>query len=425
AMDYGVAAAYKAVMKPAEGTILTVSRYAAAAGTGKARETLCIEEVLAAAIEGGEVALADSVNVNPVLKKAGVVDAGGKGFLIILQGMLDSLQGKPMPMVTDFSTQESANFSDFSTDDITFAYCTEFICSRETQKNPDVMRKRLNDIGDSLVVVEDDEIIKVHVHTNEPNLALQEGLTYGQLLTVKIENMRQQHTEVIKTNVIAEPTQKYGFVTVCAGDGLRDLFRDLGANGIISGGQTMNPSTDDILNEINRTPAEIVYVFPNNKNIVMAAEQTIPLVTNKKVIVIPSKTVPQGMLAMMLMDPDGEEEQNTATMMEAITSITSAEITYAARDSDFDGNAITEGDFLGLLENQFFATEKTLEQVVEKLAQSEKFKSAEFITIYTGNDVSDEQNQAVKSVFETHCPDAEVNQLPGGQPVYYYIISAE
>ena len=359
ALDFGVAAAYKAVMKPAEGTILTVSRLAAARAAGAARENPSVEHVLQAAIQEGQVALDNTINQNPVLKKAGVVDAGGKGFLVILQGMLDELQGVPMPEVVEdeVAPAEKAEFGAFSTEEIQFGYCTEFICSRDNQKDPEKLRAFCSRLGDSLVLVDDDDIIKVHVHTNEPGTVLQEALTYGALLKVKIENMREQHTEILEevgavqetAPAKAAPEKKYGYVAVCAGTGLEAVFRDLGVDGVISGGQTMNPSTEDILKEIDRTPAEIVFVLPNNKNIIMAAEQCVGMCEDKTVVVLPTKTVPQGIAAMMAVDPELEMQELSETMQEAFAQVKTAEITYAARNSDFGGFAIQQGDYLALL----------------------------------------------------------------------------
>ena len=319
AMNEGVEAAYKAVMKPAEGTILTVSRLAAAAAAEKAEETEDCMAVMEAAIDMGRLALAETTNQNPVLKKAGVVDAGGKGWMLILDGMMAAMKGEDVVMPESGAVaevKEAADFADFDAEDITFGYCTEFIIGRENENDPAQLRAFLNDLGDSLVVVDDEEIIKVHVHTNDPGIALQEALKYGHLVTVKIENMRLQHTEKImekeaepEEETIVAPEKTYGIVSVCAGDGLAAVFHDLGCDRIVSGGQTMNPSTQDILSEINKTPAEIVFVLPNNKNIIMAAEQTVPL-TEKKVVVIPSKSVPQGVTAMLSFDPDGSLEDN-------------------------------------------------------------------------------------------------------------------
>ena len=368
ALDFGVAAAYKAVMKPAEGTILTVSRLAAAKAAAAARETPDDPEaVLAAAIAEGELALADTINQNPVLKKAGVVDAGGKGFLIILQGMLDSLRGLPMPEGGEETPaqREKADFAALSDEEITFAFDTVFIVRRTEEKPLEPLRAYLNSIGDSLVIGESDEAFKVHVHTNTPGLALEEAQKYGTLELAKIENMRTQRDDLAagrhvqstddlddsemppapqQERRIVPPEKKYGVVAVAAGNGLAEVFRDLGADGVISGGQTMNPSTEDIMREIDKTPAEIVYVLPNNKNIIMAAQQCVPLAEGKRVVVLPTRTVPQGISALMVMDPEAEEAVNTSAMTEAIGSVHTSEITYAARDSDFGGFAIKRGD---------------------------------------------------------------------------------
>ncbi|MBC5738084.1 DAK2 domain-containing protein [Lawsonibacter faecis] len=439
ALDFGVAAAYKAVMKPAEGTILTVSRLAAAQAAATARENNNAEAVLEAAIREGRVALDDTINQNPVLKKAGVVDAGGKGFLVILQGMLDELRGEPIPEGGDEAAaapKDRADFERFSTEEIQFGYCTEFICSRDNKKkDPEALRGFLSALGDSLVLVDDDEIIKVHVHTNNPGRVLEEAITYGALQTVKIENMRNQHSEILEEaheahqeeaeRKVAAPEKKYGFVSVCAGDGLAEVFRDLGVDGVISGGQTMNPSTEDILREIDRTPAEIVFVLPNNKNIIMAAQQCVPLAEGKKVIVLPSKTVPQGISAMLSVDPDAGEEENVSAMTEALGRVSTSEITYAARDSDFDGFAITQGDYLALAEHQLFGTDRDIHVLLERLAQAAPQQEAEFITIFYGEDVQEAEAQKTLELFRTACPKAEITLLAGGQPVYYYMISAE
>ena len=435
ALDFGVAAAYKAVMKPAEGTILTVSRLAAARAAGAAREDASLEHVLQAAIQEGQTALDNTINQNPVLKKAGVVDAGGKGFLVILQGMLDELQGVPMPEIVEDEVvpAEKAEFGAFSTEEIQFGYCTEFICSRDNQKDPEKLRAFCSRLGDSLVLVDDDDIIKVHVHTNEPGTVLQEALTYGALLKVKIENMREQHTEILEevgavqeaAPAKAAPEKKYGYVAVCAGSGLEAVFRDLGVDGVISGGQTMNPSTEDILREIDRTPAEIVFVLPNKKNIIMAAEQCVGMCEDKTVVVLPTKTVPQGIAAMMAVDPDLETQELTETMQEAFSQVKTAEITYAARNSDFGGFAIQQGDYLALLEHQLFGTNRNLESLMAQLFQSPEIQEAEFISVFYGEDVTEEQATKIEQLIVDTCPNAEVNLLYGGQPVYYYMISVE
>ena len=452
ALDFGVAAAYKAVMKPAEGTILTVSRLAAARAAGCAREDNSVEKVLEAAIEEGQAALADTVNQNPVLKKAGVVDAGGKGFLVILQGMLDELRGKPMPETAGEEAPEAADKADFvamSAEEITFAFDTVFIV-RKNRENVDLepFRAYLNSIGDSLVIGEDDEAFKVHVHTNTPGSALNEAQKYGTLELAKIENMRTQADDLAAGRHVqstddleqveaeleagedsaagpAAPEKKFGYVAVCAGAGLEAVFRDLGVDGLVGGGQTMNPSTEDILREVERTPAEIVYVLPNNKNIIMAAQQCQRLCEDKKVVVLPTKTVPQGISAMLCADPEASEEENTAAMTEGFAHVRTSEVTYAARDSDFDGFAIKQGDYLALEEHQLFGTARELDAILDRLAHSDSHQQAEFISIFYGEDVTEDQAHQAEEIFTRACPKAEVTLLPGGQPVYYYMISAE
>ena len=431
ALQEGVDAAYKAVMKPAEGTILTVARLAAAKAQKVAKKDNCLEAVHEAAIEEAKIALADTTNQNPVLKKAGVVDAGGKGWLVALEAMLSSLRGQEIvaPEGTDTQVKEAADFADFNTEDITFTYCTEFIISRENDLDPEKLRDFLSSLGDSLVLVDDEEIIKVHVHTNDPGKALHEAMDYGSFVTVKIENMRLQHTEKVmneqeKEPQIAEPEKNCGVVSVCAGDGLAAVFRDLGVDGIISGGQTMNPSTQDILEAVNKVPAETVYVLPNNKNIIMAAEQVNEL-TPKNVIVIPSKTVPQGVTAMLSYNPEGELEENVEAMTEALATVDTMQITYAARNSDFDGYDIHEGDYLALYGSALFGTSQQIEELLKSLAEKVQEEGKEYITIYYGEDVQEAEAQIAADVFTEICPDADVNLLRGGQPVYYYMISAE
>ena len=447
ALHEGVSAAYKAVMKPAEGTILTVSRLAAKAAAEAAQEQNSAEHVLEAAIAHGQEALAETINQNPVLKKAGVVDAGGKGFLIILQGMLDEMRGIPAPQ--DYrddapQTKDKADFMAMSQEEITFAFDTVFIV-RKAQ--PDVnlgpFRTYLNSIGDSLVIGEDDEAFKVHVHTNIPGNALHEAQKYGTLELAKIENMRTQaddlaagrkaqsvddleddHHEEEQTTV-APVEKKYGVVAVCAGGGLASVFRDLGVDGIISGGQTMNPSTEDILREIARTPAETVFVLPNNKNIIMAAQQCVGLIEGREVVVIPTRTVPQGISTLLVMDPEGPVQDNVDAMTEAMSHVHTSEVTYAARNSDFDGFAIQEGDYMALSDGQLFGTAKSMEELLENLAQAETQQTAEFINIFYGEDVDEESAGKALALFQRLCPNAEITLLSGGQPVYYYMISAE
>ena len=431
ALQEGVDAAYKAVMKPAEGTILTVARLAAAKAKRAAKKNNNFEYVHKAAISEAKVALADTTNQNPVLKKAGVVDAGGKGWVVALEAMLSALRGEDIvaPEGGAEEAKSSADFGDFNTEDITFTYCTEFIISRENDLDPEKLREFLSSLGDSLVLVEDDEIIKVHVHTNDPGKALHEAMDYGSFVTVKIENMRLQHTEKVmseseKAPKIAEPEKTFGVVSVCAGKGLAEVFSNLGCDGIISGGQTMNPSTQDILEAVNKVPAEIVYVLPNNKNIIMAAQQ-VDALTPKKVIVIPSKTVPQGVTAMLNFNPDGTEQENTDAMTDVLSTVDTMSITYAARNSDFDGHDIHEGDYLALYGSALFGTSTEIKVLLRALAKKINKKGKEYITIYYGADVKEKHAQKAADIFAELCPNADVNLLNGGQPVYYYLISAE
>ena len=432
ALQEGVDAAYKAVMKPAEGTILTVSRLAAAKAQEASQENNFIEFVQNAAVEEAKIALANTVNQNPVLKKAGVVDAGGKGWLTALEAMLSSIQGEDVVAEAAgeaTAVKEAADFSDFNTEDITFTYCTEFIVSRENDKDPEELRAFLSQLGDSLVLVDDDEIIKVHVHTNDPGKALSEAVHYGSFVTVKVENMRLQHTEKVMNEKdlapqIAEPEKPLGVVSVCAGAGLADVFLNLGVDQIISGGQTMNPSTQDILEAVNKVPAETVFVLPNNKNIIMAAEQ-VDALTPKHVVVIPSKTVPQGVTAMLAFSPEGAVEENTDAMTQALGNVETMQITYAARNSDFDGYDIHEGDYLALYGSQLFGTSRDIKVLLKSLAEKVRDDGKEYVTIYYGEDVKEKHAQKAADIFADICPDADVNLLSGGQPVYYYLISAE
>ena len=453
ALDFGVAAAYKAVMKPAEGTILTVSRMAAAAAAAAAREDDSAETVLEKALQEGLVALEHTTEQNPVLKKAGVVDSGGKGLLVILQGMLDEVRGLPMPEGAEAGSkkQEKADFAALGDEDITFTYDTVFIVRKEKEDvNLEPFRAYLSSIGDSLVIGESDEEFKVHVHTDTPGAALTESQKYGTLELAKIENMRTQAEDLAAGKhvqstddldaveaelekgeaapaepVIAAPEKKYGVVAVCVGEGMESVFRDLGVDNIISGGQTMNPATEDILRQINATPAEIVFVLPNNKNIIMAAQQCVGLVEGKQVVVLQSKTVPQGISAMLLLDTEAGLEDNLQAMNDAMATVSTAEVTYAARDSDFGGFAIKQGDHMALLNGQLFDTNKNLDRLLKKLCKDSTFQKAEFINIYYGADVTEAQAEKTAKLFRDGCPKAEINLLSGGQPVYYYMISAE
>ena len=445
ALQEGVGAAYKAVMKPAEGTVLTVSRLAAKRAVEVAAAESDIEVVLAETLKAGYEALAQTTDMNPVLKKAGVVDAGGKGYLLILEGMLAALRGEPMPEAEEEDEKnDKADFAALSDEEITFTFDTVFIV-RKANPNVDLqpLRDYLNSIGDSLVIGEDDEAFKVHVHTDIPGNALNEGQKYGILELAKIENMRTQYEDLAAGKHVqstddlddepmpsapaapAEPEKPYGFLSVCAGDGLAAVFRDLGVDYVVSGGQTMNPSTESLLEGVEKIPAETVFILPNNSNIIMAAQQCAAL-TEKKVVVIPSKTVPQGITAMMNVDFEADTAEAIAeAMTESLSTVTTAQITYAARNSDFDGFDIHEGDYLALQEGKLFGTDTALDVLLEKLAADANEREASFISIYFGADVSEEDAQKASEIFSGICPDAEIAVLSGGQPVYYYIISME
>ena len=460
AMTDGVNAAYKAVMKPAAGTILTVSRLAAKASARAADKGAGLEDALVAGIKAGELALEDTVNQNPVLKKAGVIDAGGKGYMVILSAILASLRGE---MVSGEEGERDYSESDLFTnsgvdlmESITFAFDTVYVVRKSA---PDVdldpLRRYLSSIGDSLVISDDDEIFKVHVHTDMPGNALNESQKYGTLELAKIENMvtqaeqlkagrKAQTTDDLEAidreltamesataltgeedeDFVAEAEKDYGIVAVCAGDGMADLFRELGADNIVTGGQTMNPSTDDILKAVQHTPASTVFVFPNNKNIIMAAEQCISL-TEKKVIVMPSRTVPQGISALLNFDPNESEESLVGAMGEAMGNVHTAMVTYAARDSDFDGHIIHAGEYLALMDGSLIGSYTNTKTLFKELSWALDDFHPEFITVYYGEDVTeDEANTAAKTVIGNF-PDAEVSVVNGGQPVYYYMISAE
>ena len=447
ALQEGVAAAYNAVMKPAEGTILTVSRLAAERAVNAAEEHNSVEYVIEQAIAQGEITLAQTTDMNPVLKKAGVVDAGGKGFLLILGGMLSALRGEERPELTEENAQEKADFAMLNEEDITFTFDTVFIV-RKSGRSIEPFRRFLDGIGDSLVIGEDDEAFKVHVHTDIPGEALTEAQKYGTLELAKIENMRTQaqqlaaggkaqstdDLEAIEQELEAaehenageaEPEKDFGFLAVCAGEGLANVFTDLGADGVISGGQTMNPSTESILKEIKKVPAHTVFVLPNNKNITMAAQQCISL-TEKTVVVIPTASIPQGVSAMMAVDPDMSDADAIAkAMTDAAQCVSTAQITYAARNSDFDGFDIHEGDYLALLDGKLLGTDRDVSALLDGLSDEAASREAEFITIFYGEDVNEEDAHKACDAFTRKCPDAEVNLICGGQPVYYYIISIE
>ena len=443
AMQAGVDAAYKAVMKPKEGTILTVARLASAAAEEFAANGADIELTLAQALEAGQIALDDTVNLNPVLKKAGVVDAGGYGYMVIFEAMLESLQGRfEMPDLSGVNLEEESNLSEkadfesFNPDEIEFGYCTEFIVERQTQKDPDDLRAFLNTMGDSVVCVDDEEIIKVHVHTNQPGVVLTEALTYGQFVSVKIENMRLQHSELSggaapaeapaqeAEDYVAEAEKELGIVTVCAGAGLEALFYELGADQVVTGGQTMNPSTEDILAAVNKTPANTVFVFPNNKNILMAAQQAGRL-TEKEVIVIPTASIPQGITALINFDPAGEPAELEPMFNEVIQDVHTATITYAARDSEFDGHQIHAGEYLALFDGGLLSSNLSLEALLDTIGEKFTEYDPAIISVYYGEDTKEDDAEATAAHVGAKFPEAEVMTVNGGQPVYYYMISIE
>ena len=435
AMSDGVDAAYKAVMKPAEGTVLTVSRRAAETAAVLVKGGVAdIEELLSGALDTARETLAQTVEMNPVLKKAGVVDAGGQGYVWILTAMLQCLRGE-FTAKAPAEAKAKADFAGIEDKDIVFTYCTEFIVARERERSPELLRTFLDSIGDSLVLVEDDDIIKVHVHTDAPGRALTEALRYGALQTVKIENMRNQHTDMAGGSgepepeapaepEFAEAEKDVGFVAVCAGKGMKDLFLSLGADRVVTGGQTMNPSTEDILTEVNRTPAETVFVFPNNKNIIMAAEQCIPL-TSKKVRVVPTTTVPQGVSALAYMEPDQSADELDAAFRETADNVRTALVTYAARDSEYDGQVIRAGEHLALLDGRLLGSYPDVDAVFEDLTRALADPEPEFLTVYYGADVTFEDAQDAKACLAEAFPDADISVVDGGQPVYYYMIAAE
>ncbi len=446
AMKLGVEAAYNAVMKPTEGTILTVARVGSEYATKAYEEGKNLIETFEALLEGASKALAETPEILPVLKKAGVVDAGGKGFVVILEGMLSVIRDGKMIESVEAATESPAatqrNAAAEAEADITFTYCTEFIVKRENDKEPKALRAYLETIGDCVVVVDDEDIIKVHVHTDHPGNAFEKGLTFGQLINMKVENMRDQHERAKHDSkgdapktvapaadssevVSVEITKDFGFVTVAAGEGLHALFTDLGADMIVSGGQTMNPSTDDILKAIEQTPASTVFVLPNNKNIIMAAEQAIPL-SSRQVIVLPTRTIPQGITAMLNFNPDVDGETNAIEMQKAYANVQTGQVTFAARDSDYDGKQIKKGELLALANGKVSFTETDLEKCVIKLTKNLSDRDTTFVTLIYGEDVSEDDADTICTALQEKLGnDIEVTLVNGGQPVYYFIISVE
>ena len=439
AFALGVQSAYKAVMKPTEGTILTVARVASEKANELIHQTNDAVEVFTCILEEAEKALDTTPELLPVLKKAGVVDAGGKGLVFILEGMLSVIKdGKVIPSATVSPKKAETKITNAAAEfdgEITFTYCTEFIVNKSTEsKNPLALRAYLESIGDSVVVVDDESIIKVHVHTDNPGKAIQEGLKFGYLTNMKIDNMRVQHeTKAHEAKQGAkndeyqpvDPNTPFGFVAVAAGSGIQSLFADLGVDHIVSGGQTMNPSTDDILKAIHATPAQTVFVLPNNKNIIMAAEQASKL-ADRRVCVLQTRTIPQGLTAMLAFDPDLSYTDNRANMTDAFASVQTGQITFAARDSDFDGHNIKKGEILGLENGKLAFTEKDLNKAVYRLTKSMLKRDSSFVTVIYGADVSDAQAELTFETLSAKFGNSvELSLVNGGQPVYYYIISVE
>lgn len=438
ALGIGVDAAYKAVMKPTEGTILTVARMAYEAAVEASKKNTEVVSVWQTICDKANDALAITPELLPVLKKAGVVDAGGKGLCVIFEGMLSVIRDGVMIEYDDSTdvtvdTFESAA-AEFD-DDIEFTYCTEFIVGRnsEEESDPQLLREYLETIGDCVVVVSDEEIIKVHVHTEEPGKALTKGLEFGQLLTTKVENMKEQHKNAKKSKKPAkevfepaEPVEDIGFVAVAAGEGLKGLFKDLGCTNVVSGGQSMNPSTDDIYAAIMATPAKNVIVLPNNKNIILAAEQTIPMVKDRNVVIVPTRTIPQGMTAMLNFDPEISAESNAQLMMDAVHNVGTGLVTFAARNSEFGGKKIKEGDIIALENGKLTITEKSTVKAVVKLAKDMVNRDTSFITLIYGEDVSEEDaNKAYEELRDKFGSRTDISLVKGDQPVYYFILSVE
>jgi len=426
AMKMSTETAYSAVMKPSEGTILTVSRVAAAKAEEAAAKDPSFEYVLEQALQAAQRALPETMNQNSVLKKAGVVDAGAVGYVIMLQAALGALRGESRHEISQ--PRDKADFSAINEEEITFTYCTEFIVEKNGLQDTTDLKTFLSERGDSIVLVDDEDIIKVHIHTDDPGDVLHEALRYGAFSMVKVENMRLQHTEKIESSMAQEepapPEKELGFVAVCSGEGMCAAFREIGVDCIVEGGQTMNPSTQDILRAIESTGARSVCILPNNKNIILTAQQCIPL-SSKDVRVIPSRTVPEGISAMIAVNPDGSVDEAEEAMNNAVRSVRTMEITYAVRDAVYDGCVIKQGDFLALDRLKPFGTDSDIYSLLRKLAHAAADGSCEYIGIYYGENVTQEQAEKAREIFEEICPEAEINVLDGGQPVYYYMISVE
>lgn len=443
-----VETAYKAVMKPKEGTILTVAKGMAEKAVEMSDMGVTIEELAKEVIEYGDEVLAMTPELLPVLKEAGVVDSGGQGLMEFLKGAFDGLLGKADNIISANTEAKSSakavtggniSSADIDTSHIKYGYCTEFIIMLEKEYNMDIEREfkeYLTSIGDSLVVVSDDDIVKVHVHTNHPGLAFERGLTYGSLTSMKIDNMREEHREKViheqdkiraaeKEKLMETPAKPYGFVAVSAGEGLAQIFKDLGVDYVIEGGQTMNPSTEDVLSAIDKVNAETVFVLPNNKNIILAANQAADIEDKKNVVVIPSKTIPQGFSALIGFEGSLSADENRDNMTEAMTTVKSGQVTYAVRDTSVDGKEIKTGDYMGIDDNGIQSVGVDINEVIKELVSSMSDDSSELLSIYYGSDVNEQDAENIKAILEKEYPDYEIDVYNGGQPIYYYIISVE
>ena len=433
--------AYKAVMKPKEGTILTVAKGIAEKAAEMELETDDLEVFIPAVIEYAEEVLAKTPEMLPVLKEAGVVDSGGQGLLEVLKGGYDAFQGKEIDYSAITPSESSAvtKISAEATADIKFGYCTEFIIltDREfTEKDEQEFKAYLESIGDSIVCVADDDVVKTHVHTNDPGLAIQKALTYGQLSRMKIDNMREEHQEKLikdaekmaraqEEKKKKEPAKPMGFITVSIGDGLNDIFREFGADYIIEGGQTMNPSTEDMLNAIDKVNAETVFILPNNKNIVLAANQAKALVEDKKIVVIPTKTVPQGITAIINFMPDADAAANEEAMLEAIQNVKTGQVTYAVRDTKIDDKEIHEGDIMGIGDAGIIAVGTDIQNTAKEMLAAMVDEDSELISLYYGEEISAEDAESFAAEIAELYPDMDIDAQFGGQPIYYYVMAVE
>ncbi len=442
ALERGVETAYKAVMKPKEGTILTVAKGAAEKATEMAKKETDMEIVLAAVIEHADYVLSKTPDMLPVLKQAGVVDSGGQGFLEVLRGFYDSLMGKEIDFDFEVPATNKANVSNGASNledvDIKFGYCTEFIIMLEkafTQKDELAFKAYLESIGDSIVCVADDDIVKIHVHTNDPGLAIQKALTYGQLTRMKIDNMREEHQErLVKESEVKQaqeaakvevPRKPVGFIGVCAGEGLAEIFKGLGADYVIEGGQTMNPSTEDVLNAADNVNADVIYILPNNSNIILAAEQASKICKEKQLVVVPSKTVPQGIAALIRYQEGSSIEENLENMSDAMKAVKTGSVTYAVRDTVIDDKEIKEGDIMGIGDKTIMSVFRDVEETTIDLISQLADEDSELISIYYGTEIDEASAEALADKVSQLYPDAEVEMYNGGQPVYYYLLSVE